>query len=233
MTRPAPLPAVPHPVREVGSATPVPPASWEDLRREAEIQFEPVEIPLPEPETPGLLERALRALFEFLGEVLAPVGRLIGASWPVLQWVLLGLAIAFALYLAARFMRSFWREGEEGQSDNGDPGWVPSRSESLALLEDADALAAEGLYDEATHLLLLRSVSQIAAARPDWVEPSSTARELAALPSLSAAARAAFGTIADRVERSLFALRRLGREDWDAARTAYADFAGIQIGGRA
>ncbi|PKP64950.1 MAG: hypothetical protein CVT87_01935, partial [Alphaproteobacteria bacterium HGW-Alphaproteobacteria-9] len=78
---------------------------------------------------------------------------------------------------------------------------------------------------EATHLLLLRSVGHIADARPDWVDPSSTARELAALPALPDAARTAFGVIAERVERSLFALRRLDRPDWEAARAAYAEFA--------
>jgi hypothetical protein len=31
--------------------------------------------------------------------------------------------------------------------------------------------------------------------------------------------------IAERVERSLFALRRLGEADWSAARGAYAQFA--------
>ena len=34
-----------------------------------------------------------------------------------------------------------------------------------------------------------------------------------------------FATIAGRVESSLFALRALGAEDWQAARAAYADFA--------
>ncbi len=89
----------------------------------------------------------------------------------------------------------------------------------------ADRLAAEGRFDEATHLLLQRSVGQIAAARPDLVEPATTARELAAMGALPDAARTAFGTIAGRVERSLFALRALGADDWQAARAAYADFA--------
>ena len=93
------------------------------------------------------------------------------------------------------------------------------------MLDDADRLAAEGRFDEATHLLLQRSVGQIAAARPEWLEPSSTAREIAALPALPEPARHAFGVIAERVERSLFALRRLGPDDWQAARAAYADFA--------
>ena len=38
-------------------------------------------------------------------------------------------------------------------------------------------------------------------------------------------ARSAFAAIASRVERSLFALRALDAEDWQAARAAYADFA--------
>jgi hypothetical protein len=74
-------------------------------------------------------------------------------------------------------------------------------------------------------LLLKRSVGQIADARPDWLGPSSTAREIAALPALPERARGAFTTIAERVERSLFALRRLSADDWQAARAAYADFA--------
>ncbi len=102
---------------------------------------------------------------------------------------------------------------------------MPDRDEALALLEDADRLAAAGRFDEATHLLLRRSVSQIAGARPDWVHPASTAREIAAISALPDAARRAFALIAGRVERSLFALRALDAADWQAARAAYADFA--------
>jgi hypothetical protein len=42
---------------------------------------------------------------------------------------------------------------------------------------------------------------------------------------MSDGAREAFETIATRVERSLFALRPLGRSDWEAAREAYSRFA--------
>jgi hypothetical protein len=112
------------------------------------------------------------------------------------------------------------REPEQAAAE-----WTPDAGEALALLEDADRLAAEGRFDEATHLLLMRSVGQIAEARPDLLEPSSTAREIAELPALPQAARGAFATIAERVERSLFALRSLSADDWQAARAAYADFA--------
>ena len=49
--------------------------------------------------------------------------------------------------------------------------------------------------------------------------------DIASLPALSDSARNAFAVIAERVERSLFALRRLSAEDWQAARAAYAEFA--------
>ena len=103
--------------------------------------------------------------------------------------------------------------------------WAPTHAAAVALLEDADRLAAEGRFGEAVHLLLQRSVSHIAEAQPDWLQPASTAREIAGLPLLPPAARQAFGVIATRVERSLFALRDLDADDWRIARSAYADFA--------
>ncbi|MBV7258148.1 hypothetical protein KCG46_01015 [Erythrobacter sp. WH158] len=207
--------------------------SWEGVRDDSDIQFAPVEIePTPPPE-PNAIEQALNAFFGFLGEVLSPVGALIAGIWPVLQWVLLALLAAFIIYMLVNTIGPVGLRKRDARKDRaaaGEPEWAPSRSESLALLEDADRLAAEGRYDEATHLLLQRSVGQIAAAKPDWVEPSSTARELAALPALSEAARGAFGAISERVERSLFALRKLDQNDWVAARAAYTDFALVKIG---
>lgn len=203
-----------------------PPAGWEALRADGNVQFAPVPIPEIPPREPSWFERMLTELFKFLAELLGPVGEALGAAWWWLQWVLLGLAIITALVLLARLLGpGIGRFGKRGQLDAEAVEWRPDAAASLALLEDADRLAAEGRFDAATHLLLQRSVSHISAARPDWVEPSSTARELAALPALPDAARAAFRIIAERVERSLFALRSLERADWEAARAAYAEFA--------
>lgn len=205
--------------------------SWEGVRNDSDIQFEQIEIPPIPPRQPSAFERWLDEVFQWLGELFAPIGTLIANTWWLLQWVLLGLLIAFILYLIVRMYGPIARQ-DTGSEAEEVPEWQPDRQESLALLEDADRLAAEGRFDEATHLLLQRSVGQIARARPDWVEPSSTARELAALKSLPDAARKAFGTIAERVERSLFALRSLDRTDWETARAAYAEFALAKIDGR-
>lgn len=205
------------------------PAGWENLRADGDIQFAPVTIPEIPPRVPGWFERLLNDVFAFLGEWLAPLGAALGASWWWLQWVLLGAAVLFAGLLLVRLIAPLPGRQSSKTGDVEVEAWRPDAASTLALLGDADRLAAEGRFDEATHLLLQRSVGQIAAARPDWVEPSSTARELAALPALPDAARGAFSVIAGRVERSLFALRALDRADWEAARAAYAEFALARI----
>ena len=209
------------------------PESWREVRGNSDIQFEEIAIKPPEPSEPSWLGEALQAFFEFLGNLLSPVGQMIGVSWPILQWVLLALVIVFVLYLVLRTFGPLAGRNRKITKAVTEPEWQPDREQSAALLEDADRLAAEGRFDEATHLLLQRSVGQIADARPDWVDPSSTARELVAIPALSDAARSAFRTISERVERSLFALSSLNRSDWEAARSAYANFALAQIEGTA
>jgi hypothetical protein len=192
---------------------------WQAVRADATIQYAPMPLPKP-PETPGWL----KAFGEFLESVFGPVGQAIGLSWPVMQWVLAGIGVLAVAYTLWRLTEP-WRERVKTAKAEAEPAWIPDREAALALLDDADRLAGEGRFDEATHLLLRRSVSQIADARPDWVHPASTAREIAALAALPDRARAAFALIAARVERSLFALRSLDAADWQAARGAYADFA--------
>lgn len=198
---------------------------WQALRADADIQFAPVEPPEAS-EPPGWLQD----LADFLGRLLSPVGdalnaigRAIGLSGQFVTWLVVAIGVALLAYLLWRLVEPYRlrRRAEEQAA----PEWTPDAGEAQALLEDADRLAAAGRYDEATHLLLKRSVGQIVEARPDWLEPSSTAREIAELPALPQAARGAFATIAERVERSLFALRSLTAEDWHAARAAYAEFA--------
>lgn len=212
------------PLPEGGTAAS--PDGWDALRADGDIQFAPVTIPEVPPPKPSWFDEAIRDLFVWLADLFAPLGRLLGASWWWLQWVLAGGVALFALVLLVRLVGDrLAGRGARAVKAAEEEEWRPEVAASLALLEDADRLAAEGRFDEATRLLLQRSVSQIAAARPDWVEPSSTARELAALPALPDAARAAFGVIAGRVEASLFALKPLARPDWEAARAAYAEFA--------
>lgn len=187
------------------------------MRRSAEIQFAPLP-PFKPPETPAWLESLQRALEVIFG----PLAKGLIAAWPVIEKGLIVAALVLALYLAWRLLGPLLGLRRRVRVEEA---WTPSREEALALLEDADRLAAEGRYGEAAHLLLQRSVGQIRAARPGTLQPASTAREIAVLPQLPQAARGAFTIVVERVERSLFALRDLDAGDWSAARVAYADFA--------
>ncbi|MER8475718.1 DUF4129 domain-containing protein [Mesorhizobium sp. M0976] len=103
--------------------------------------------------------------------------------------------------------------------------WRPDAGAAQVLLSEADTLAARGDYDEAVHLLLRRSVADIAGRLPDFLRPSLTARDIANAPSLPGRARHAFTEIARIVEAALFARRPVGAEGWRQARGAYERFA--------
>lgn len=205
--------------------------AWQAVRANGDIQFAPVRLPQAPPPDNGLLFRILRAIGEFLAWVFRGLAEAIGISWPVFQWVLIAAGVLLVLALLWALLRpvlSLRLAKRAAAAD--DEEWAPDRGEAQLLLEEADRLAAEGRYGEATHLLLKRSVEQIATARPQWLRPASTAREIAGLSVLPERARTAFGAISERVERSLFALRRLELADWQAARAAYADFALADFG---
>lgn len=201
--------------------------NWQEMRSNGDIQFAPVEVPPVPPREPGWFEDFMRSV----GEFLEPLFRNFPSAWPFIKWGLIILAVLIAAYVIYRLVEPYLIAPRRDRADLQEPEWRPDTAQSLALLEDADKLAAQGKYDEATHLLLQRSVTHLSDAKPDWVEPSSTARELTAIEALPDKARETFTVIAQRVERSLFAMRSLGREDWEAARAAYADFAAISLRG--
>ncbi len=193
--------------------------AWRAVRSDSDIQFAPIAQPDP-PQTPEWL----RALGEFLVDLLGPVARLFVAAWPVLMWVLIAIGVALLVLLIVRIFDIPVLKRRSKASDQSEDT-LPDRAEAEALLSDADALAAQGRYGEAVRLLLARSIGQIANRRPDLVHPSSTARELSRLDALPDAGRRAFAAIARSVERALFALEDLTERDWNEARAAYADFA--------
>lgn len=201
-------------------------ADWAAVRGATDIQYAPLpKVPAPIPHTPDWL----RWLGQWLEAVFRPIGRMLGMSWPVFQYVLIALAVLLVLFVLWRVFGELILSRKPRAEQEATEQWVPDQAEAQALLSDADRLAAEGRFAEATHLLLRRSVQQIRASRPEWLHPASTAREIAVLPALPQQGRHAFGTIAQRVERSRFALRELDGQDWAAARSAYAEFAQVRF----
>lgn len=158
---------------------------------------------------------------------LAELIRWIAPAFPYVFWTCAGIGAAVILFLilrelaGARWRLPWWRKA----ADEDDEDWRPSEDAARALLEDAERLAREGRYAEATHLLLQRSVEDITQRHPGLVRPSVTARDLAETPDMPARARNAFSAIARVVETSLFGGRPVDLSGWEACRNAYADFA--------
>lgn len=171
--------------------------------------------PEPVPEPPAWLINFFNAVGEFF-------------TWsaPVLKYVLWALVVLLVLFLAYRFIPGFaeWvdarrRPVEQEAEEIG----VVEAQKARARLADADALASEGRFAEAVHLLLYRSVDDIAARRPGLVKPALTARDLAAARELPGAARGAFAHIARAVEISLFGGRSIDSAVWHECRDAYTE----------
>lgn len=198
--------------------------AWQAVRADDAIQYEQVADVPPTP-PPGWL----RGLQDFLERLFGPLGEAIGLSWPTLEKLLLGLLAVGAALIAWRIVVALIARWRARSRPAPVEDWAPTPADAQALLDEAEHLARAGQYDQAAHLLLQRSVAQIAAARPAVLHPASTARDIAAAPALPARAREAFARIAAPVERSRFAMRPLDAADWEAARAAYATFACVEL----
>ncbi len=178
----------------------------------------------PDPHAAEFWRKVLEAIGRFfrgMGELFAPIA-------PAVPWLLYALAAVVIclllspvvrLFLTSRFERLFARDNLRPEE-----AWRPTRAAVAALLGDIDALAAQGLYDAAVHLLLVRSVADINAFRPDLVRPHYSARDILIHPLLPEGARPAFKAIVGWVETSYFAGIVVGKAGFDACRQAYVDF---------
>lgn len=190
-------------------------AAYAETMADAGIQ---TALPQPEPVAPPP---------EWLTSLFDTIARFFEWSGPALKYLLWALAAALLLFLAYRLVPAFaaWVDSRRGRvkPDDEAPTGLAEATAARARLADADALASEGRFAEAVHLLLARSVDDIAEQRPGLVQPALTARDLGAARELPVAARGAFARIARAVEISLFGGRQIDRQIWDDCRAAYAE----------
>ena len=167
-------------------------------------------------------------LFKGIGDFFEKVAGVFKPLGPFMPYILAALAIALIalllspfvrMMITSRFQRLFPRDHLRA-----DAPWRPTREAVVALLGDIDKLAAEGSYDEAVHLLLVRSVADINAFRPDLVRRHYSARDIRSHPLLPEAARPAFTEIVRCVEKSYFAGIPATRTDFETCRAAYTAF---------
>lgn len=193
---------------------------------------------------PDLFDKAHRQLvgdsavqFELEPYVVQPppawvkaLGQFLEAIFPLLKllfWVAVAAAVLLLiLAIARRLQDGRWSlPGRRLKPLESAPSWRPEEAPARALLSEADALAAQGRYAEAAHLLLFRSIEDIDNRRPNLVRPALTSRDIAGAPALPAGPKTSFASIVMMVERSLFGGRTLGEREWRECRAAYEDFA--------
>jgi hypothetical protein len=184
------------------------------MKRDADAQWE-LRTDLPErPDPPGWAQavgRFLSAVIEFLTPLLK-----------VIFWLGLGALALVFVYAIVTSLRGIIQDRKTVKEDEIIPEYRPSAKAARVLLEDADALAAQGRFAEAIHLILYRSIQDIEKARPDAIRLSLTSREIARSPALGPQTRTIFAAIARYVERSHFGGRAVDADDYAAARTLYA-----------
>ena len=185
----------------------------------------------------------MQAFFDWLGDLFAPVGKLlrwIGHLMPdapyarIILWLLLIAAATWVLWLLyqhlfpqhVRQRRAL--PSAEAETDEGRPDIAAARG----WLQEADALAAEGRYGEAVHHLLIRSIEDVGKRRPQLLRPAITSRDIAAASAIPAVPRTIFARIAALVVRILLCGQPVGHDDWSACRAAYSDFAEKRIWSR-
>lgn len=183
-----------------------------ELVRRDDLQFDfpAVEPPPPPPAWADWLVKALEALAPLL---------------KVVFWVGLGVGVVLIVALAVREVQASYVRRKAAVRAAAPVLWTPEPERAKALLEDADRLAAEGRYEEAVHLLLFRSIDDLAGRRPEAVRPALTSRDLARIEAMPRPARAAFSRIAEVVEKSFFGGRPVGAGEFGECRRAYEAFA--------
>jgi len=159
-------------------------------------------------------------------------GRFLESLGPVFQfifWVAAGLVVAGLLYFlfgeAIRLRLGGPRKPKDQRKDDVLVDIRPDAASARSLLEEADALAREGRFAEAVHLLLFRSIEDIQERLEGGVPTSLTAREIAGLSRLPDRARRALKPIIQVVERSFFGGRAVDAGGWQEARRSYEEFA--------
>lgn len=189
--------------------------AYDALIESERFQTEMPRLEIPEPEPPP----------EWLANFLQWLEGL-GPVWEGIFWILAVGIGGLILYSIARAIYFRFTDRQPAIDDEDDSeSWRPEASAARGLLGDADALAREGRFAEAVHLLLHRSIADIEDRLPDFLRPALTSRDIARAEALPSPARSAFSSIAGIVERGIFAARPVDEQGWSEARAAYEQFA--------
>ena len=198
--------------------------AFEQLKASRDIQFEheAYEVTPPPPERKR--SNFFDAIWRFIGSVFKFFAPLVSyAIWGVAA--IMVIIIALAILRETTGFRLFNRSKARPKMGGQTIGYVPETEKARLLLEDADALAAAGRFEDAVRLLLNRSIADIENLGHAKIGQALTAREISSLKAIPLNARPAFSAIASIVERAVFAGQSLTKDGFLEARRAYEQFA--------
>ena len=151
-----------------------------------------------------------------------------GAIWELLQWVVLGVALLALSSFVAEWFAQEWiarRQGTAGRPLNAPlatDSASPANAESA--LAKAEELAAQHLYAEAMHFVLLAALILLARDMGEEAPDSFTSRELLSVAKLQPRARQPLRSLVTAVERAWFGKNAASEDDYRNARASFRDF---------
>lgn len=184
---------------------------YQRTRPDGSLRSPPPDLPEPPPRRPKTPSRYEPGRASGISEVILwVVGGALGA----------GLLLVLARELA-RARRRARRRGPTTQGELADLLIEVQASRLPASLARARALAQEGRFDEAAHVLLGATMDYLKALAGFSLEPSFTSREVLARAPLPADLRPPLGELVTEVELSLFGRQPLNEPDYARCEAAF------------
>ncbi len=199
-------------------------AAHEALLKQQDLQFERPDKP-PPPPAPMPEPQGVNPFFQWLANLFNSIGG--GMAWLFyIACAAVVIGVAYFLFGEALRARFGWKKPEpRGQETTAEIDIRPDAEDARTLLEEADALARQGKFAEAVHLLLFRSIQDIQKRLANGVPKSMTSREIGVMDALPDRARVSLSPIIRIVEASHFGGNPVDEAGWTLARRSYDEFA--------
>lgn len=168
--------------------------------------------------------QTVRSIFEFLKSLATPIKALF-----ILGLVVLALFILRAIYLNKDAILAAFRRREKPVEQKIEPHAIDIERVKDRL-DDAKALAAQGRYEEAVHLLLLHTIEDVKRQKKDHIPTCWTAREILKKSALPSKAVAAMQSIVGVVELSFFGGHAIGQAGYERCISDYESFIALLEG---
>lgn len=138
----------------------------------------------------------------------------------ILVYLAIGVA---ALTIIVSLIRN-WGRKEATVKPKVSDGGEAARASLEAPRSEAEALADQGRYAEAVHVLLLKTIEALVTTQPGGVPEAWTSREIQLRAPMPEAARAPFGVLVDSVEQGLFGGRAVDEDAWARCLARFREF---------